>query len=126
MRTIEQLLTERGIKRISLTASELTPKRFSKGFFYRLARLVARKDFKKAYVNIPNSKRDLLFFSKQFEAKLKQETNSHEHYSKCLAKVRYFLSPSLNRKQLKRENLYEIFTMDVVSKEGYISFSIDR
>ena len=126
MRTIEQLLTERGIKRLSLTASKLTFKRFSKGFFYRFARLVARKDFKKAYVNIPNSKRDLLFFSKQFEVKLKQETNSYEHYNKCLVKVRYFLSPSLNRKQLKRENLNEIFTMDVVSKEGYISFSIDR
>lgn len=126
MRTIEQLLIERGIRRISLTASELTPKRFSKGFFYRLAKLVVRKDFKKLFVNIPNSKRDLKFFSKQFEAKLKQETNSHEEYSECLSKVRYYLTPSLLRKQLKKERLKEIFNIETVSDEGYITFSIDR
>lgn len=126
MRTVEQLLTERGIKRLSLTASELTSKRFSKGFFYRLARLVARKDFKKAYINIPNSKRDLLFFSKQFEIKLKQETNNNEEYSRCLAKVKYCLAPSLLRKQLKRECIKEIFNIEAVSDEDFISFSIDR
>ena len=126
MRTIEHLLMERGIERLSLTASELTRKRFSKGFFYRLARLVARKDFKKLFVNIPNSKRDLKFFSEQLEAKLGQESDTYDEYSKNLAKVRYCLAPSLLRKQLKKERLEEIFNIEAISDEGYISFSLDR